>query len=90
MINNFQELTFVASKLNKMPVPYRSVTGRVYKTYYTTHEFLANICLGVGINNSIEKELRNLEDSCLRELGFLQLATFVDVLSGDSIAIFGV
>lgn len=86
----FEHLSVLASKLNRMPINYRNYAGREYTTFYTTLEMLYNIYMNIGINNSIEKDLRNLEDSCLKELGFKQLATFVNKLTGESIAIFGI
>lgn len=90
MADKFKALSVLASKLNKMPIDYTSAAGRVYKTYYTTHDFLSTIYLNIGSDNSIEKDLRTLNDSCLKELGFKQLGTFTNVLTGESIAIFGI
>lgn len=90
MTTTFEKLSVLANKLNKMPVNYTSASGRVFKTYYTTHEFLSTICLNIGQDNSMEKDYRNLKDSCLKELGFKHIATFIDKLTGESIAILGV
>jgi hypothetical protein len=89
-MNSFYKLTVIAEKLNRMPVNYKSFAGREYTTYYTTHELLSKIVLNIGIDNSLEKEFRNLEDSCLKELGFKQMGLFTDKLSGKSIAILGI
>lgn len=82
----FEHLSVLASKLNKMPVNYRE-----YKTFYTTHEFLSEIYHNIGINETIEWSIRDLKDSCLgAEFGFKKLATFTNKLTGESIAIFGI
>lgn len=68
-MNTFQKLSVVASKLNKMPVNYKSYAGTEFQTYYTTCEFLTRIKLVIGQDNSMDIDLRSLEDSCLKELG---------------------
>ena len=89
-MNTFQKLSVVASKLNKMPVNYKSFAGTEFQTYYTTCEFLTRIKLGIGKDNSMDIDLRSLEDSCLKELGFKYIATFINKVGNGAIAILGI
>ena len=86
----FEHLSVLANKLNRMPINYRDHAGREYTTFYTTVEFLNNLYHNIGVNDSMERSLRDLKDSCLKELGFKHIATFIDKLTGESIAILGV
>lgn len=86
----FEHLSVLANKLNRMPVNYKDITGREYITFYSTIEFLNNLYRNIGVNDSIERNLRNLENPCLKELGFKQVATFTNKLTNESIAIFGI
>lgn len=51
---------------------------------------LENIVIKIGSDNTIEQDYRTLEKSCLNEMGFKNLAVYIDHLSNDRIAIFGV
>lgn len=86
----FEHISVLASKLNKMPVNYRDYKGREYITFYTTIEFLNHLYHNIDVNDSMERDLRNLENSCLKELGFKQVATFTNKTTDESIAIFGI
>lgn len=89
-MTTFQKVSIVASKLNRMPVNYKSFAGIEFQTYYTTYELLTRIKLGIGQDNSMDIELRNLEDSCLKELGFKYIATFINKIGNGAIAILGI
>lgn len=89
-MNTFQKLSVVASKLNRMPVNYRSFAGIEFQTYYTTYELLTKIKLGIGRDNSMDMDFRSLEDSCLKELGFKYIATFINKVGNGAIAILGI
>ena len=90
-MTKFEELATIARKLNKMPVPYKTIKGNECETYYTTAEMLCDIVFKVGTNdNSVECEYRSLENSCLREMGFKYIAIYIDKLSDGRIAILGV
>ena len=89
-MTTFQKVSVVASKLNRMPVNYRSFAGTEFQTYYTTWEFLTKIKLGIGQDNSVDIEFRSLEDSCLKELGFKYIATFINKVGNGAIAILGI
>lgn len=90
MTTSFQKLSVVANRLNRMPINYKNYKGTEFKTYYTTVEFLGQIVLAVGTDNSVEKDYQDLGDSCLREMGFKYLALFTDKLSNEKIAILGI
>ena len=89
-MTTFQKISVVASKLNRMPVNYRSFAGTEFSTFYTTHEMLSKIYLNIGEDNSVDMQLRNLEDSCLRDAGFKFIATFINKVGNGAIAIFGI
>lgn len=89
-MNTFQKLSVVASKLNRMPVNYKSFAGTEFQTYYTTYELLTRIKLGIGQDNSMDMGFRSLEDSCLKELGFKYIATFINKAGNGAIAILGI
>ena len=48
------------------------------------------IVIKIGSDNTIEQDYRTLEKSCLKEMGFKNLAVYIDHLSNGRIAIFGV
>lgn len=89
-MTTFQKVSIVASKLNRMPVNYKNFAGTEFQTYYTTYELLTRIKLGIGQDNSMNMELRSLEDSCLKELGFKYIATFINKVGNGAIAILGI
>lgn len=86
----FLQVAVIARKLNRIPVNYKNYAGREFETFYTTTEFLENLVLKIGVDNSMEKEYRSLEKSCLKELGFTRIALFTDKLTNGSIAILGI
>ena len=89
-MTTFEKVAAVAYKLNRMPVSYTIRAGNKCETFYTTREMLENIVIKIGSDNTIEREYRTLENSCLREMGFENLAVYIDRLSDGKIAIFGV
>ena len=89
-MTTFEKVAIIARKLNKMPIPYTTYTGNKCETFYTTREMLENIVIKIGSDNTVEKDYRTLEKSCLREMGFENLAVYIDRLSDGKIAIFGV
>ena len=89
-MTTFEKVAVVAHKLNKMPVQYTTAAGHKCETFYTTREMLENIVISIGSDNTVERNYRSLENSCLREMGFKYLAVYVDKLSDGKIAIFGV
>ena len=89
-MTTFEKVAIIARKLNKMPIPYTTYTGNKCETFYTTREMLENIVSKINSDDTIEREYRTLENSCLREMGFENLAVYIDRLSDGKIAIFGV
>lgn len=89
-MTTFEKVAVVAYKLNRMPVSYTTGAGNKCETFYTTREMLENIVSKINSDNTIELEYRTLENSCLREMGFENLAVYIDRLSDGKIAIFGV
>ena len=89
-MTTFEKVAVVAYKLNRMPVSYTTSAGNKCETFYTTREMLENIVSKINSDNTIEREYRTLENSCLREMGFENLAVYIDRLSDGKIAIFGV
>ena len=88
-MTTFEKVAIIVRKLNKMPIPYTTYTGNKCETFYTTREMLENIVIKIGSDNTVEKDYRTLEKSCLREMGFKNLAVYIDRLSNGKIAIFG-
>lgn len=88
-MTTFEKVAAVAYKLNRIPVSYTTRAGKC-ETFYTTREMLENIVSKISSDNTIEREYRTLENSCLREMGFENLAVYIDRLSDGKIAIFGV
>lgn len=86
----FFEIAVMAKKLNRMPVNYKNYAGKEFETFYTTTEFLEDLVIKVGVDNSMEKEYRSLEKSCLKDMGFKRIALFTDKLTPYSIAILGI
>lgn len=89
-MTTFEKVAIIANRLNKMPIPYTTYTGNKCETFYTTREMLENIVIKIGSDNTIEQDYRTLEKSCLNEMGFKNLAVYIDHLSNGRIAIFGV
>lgn len=89
-MTTFEKVAVVAYKLNRMPVSYTTGAGNKCETFYTTREMLENIVIKISSDNTIEREYRTLENSCLKEIGFKNLVVYIDRLSDGKIAIFGV
>jgi hypothetical protein len=91
-MNNFCAVATIAKTLNKMPVDYRSITGKHYPTYYTTIELLSKLVDRLDNDDSLDKDIRDLksEKSCLIELGFSKMCVFFNKYSGEAIAILGI
>lgn len=91
-MNTFQSIKDFAKLANKMPIPYTDFKGRKYTTVYTTEELLSKVVLGVESHkdDSVEATYRDLEKSCLSELGFIHIALFISKNTNESIAILGI
>jgi hypothetical protein len=91
-MSNFNAISTIAHTMNKMPVDYRSITGKHYPTYYTSIELLSNLIDRIDDDDSLDKDIRDLksEKSCLTELGFSKMCIFFNKYSGEAIAILGI
>lgn len=89
MEDKFYALTVLVKRLKRMPVKYKDFSGRVFETYYTTHELLSRIVLGMSTDSNTEKRYRECTGS-LKEIGFKKIALFINKSTGESIAILGI
>ena len=79
-VKNFQK-TF-----KKMPIDYKSYKGIPFKTFSAPLNSLYDFYLSIGIDNNIEKDLRNFDG---QEFGFKQIAFFINKVTNEKLAILG-
>lgn len=91
-MNTFQTIKAFAKLANEMPIPYTDSKGRKYTTVYTSKELLSKVVLDAESHKdgSVKATYRDLENSCLRELGFTYIALFINKETDESIAILGI